>query len=90
MEAIAQVHDDSRGTYGAPRVHAELAAAGRRHSRKRIARLMRTAGLAGRTAKRWRTTTVPNPAAALPEDLVGRDFSCTTTDLDSRWCVDIT
>jgi transposase InsO family protein len=42
-ERIVQVHEQSGGTYGAPRVHAELRAQGRRHSRKRIARLMRHA-----------------------------------------------
>jgi transposase InsO family protein len=33
---------------------------------------------------------VPDPAATLPEDLIGRDFACAATDLDSRWCGDIT
>lgn len=51
-EAIVEVHDASSGTYGAPRVHAELRARGRRHSRKRIARLMRVAGRRGRTPRR--------------------------------------
>ncbi|MEZ0491503.1 IS3 family transposase [Kineococcus sp. TBRC 1896] len=62
--AIVDVFDDSQGTYGSPRVHAELAAAGRTHSRERIARLMSAAGLRGRQPKRWKTTTVPAPAAA--------------------------
>jgi transposase InsO family protein len=84
------VHDESTGTYGAPRIHAELAAQGRRHSRKRVARLMRAAGRRGRSPKRWRTTTVPDPAAALPADLVGRDFATAATALDARWCGDIT
>jgi transposase InsO family protein len=90
LEEITQVHAESNGTYGAPRVHAELAAAGRRHSRKRIARLMRTAGLAGKTPTRWRTTTVPDPVAALPDDLIRREFACTATGVDRRWCGDIT
>jgi transposase InsO family protein len=90
LEAITRIHAESKGTYGAPRVHAELVATGRRHSRKRVARLMRTAGLAGKTPKRWRTTTVPDPAAALPDDLIGREFTCAATELDSRWCGDIT
>jgi putative transposase len=89
-ERIVAIHVESKGTYGAPRVHAELTAAGRRCSRKRVARLMRRAGLIGKTPKRWRTTTVPDPAATLPEDLVGRDFACSATDLDNRWCGDIT
>ncbi|MEV6798813.1 IS3 family transposase [Micromonospora rifamycinica] len=87
---IADVHAVSAGTYGAPRVRAELAARGRRHSGKRIARLMRTAGLCGRAPKRWRTTTVPDPAAALPADLIRRDFDVTATGIDTRWCGDIT
>jgi transposase InsO family protein len=90
LEAITTIWDESKGTYGAPRVHAELAATDWRCSRKRVARLMRGAGLAGKTPKRWRTTTVPDPAATLPEDLIGREFACAATDLDSRWCGDIT
>lgn len=44
---IIAIHEESRGTYGTPRLHAELRARGRRHSRKRVARLLRTAGRAG-------------------------------------------
>ena len=44
---IRVAHEASRGTYGAPRIHAELAAKGLRVGRKRIARLMLQAGLAG-------------------------------------------
>ena len=89
-DAIIAVYDESDGTYGAPRVHAELADQGRRHGRKRIARLMRCAGCRGRAPKRWRTTTVPDPAAALPADLIGRDFATATASLNARWCGDIT
>ena len=47
LARIKTVHISSRQTYGAPRVHAELRAAGERHGGKRIARLMRVAGLVG-------------------------------------------
>jgi hypothetical protein len=47
---IKAVHEESKGRYGAPRVHARLAAEGRRHSRKRVARLMRAQGLRGGSA----------------------------------------
>jgi transposase InsO family protein len=57
---VEAVHEDSKGRYCAPRVHAQLRADGRRHSRKRVARLMRQAGLQGRAAKRWKKTTVPD------------------------------
>jgi transposase InsO family protein len=89
-EQIVAIHDESKGTYGTPRLHAELRARGRRHSRKRIARLLRTAGLAGRAPKRWRTTTVPDPAATTPADLIERDFSCSAREINTRWCGDIT
>jgi putative transposase len=84
-DAIVSVYDESDGTYGAPRVHAELADQGRRHGRKRIARLIRAAGRRGRAPKRWRTT-----AAALPADLIGRDFATATAALNARCCGDIT
>ena len=61
---IAAEHKRSKGRYGAPRIHAELRGQGRRHSRKRVARLMRQAGLAGRAPRRWKKTTIPDPAAA--------------------------
>jgi transposase InsO family protein len=45
---VREVHEESQGRYGAPRIHAELARRGRRHGRKRIARLMHSAGIAAR------------------------------------------
>ena len=87
---IRAVHRESRGRYGAPRVHAELRRRGRRHGRKRVARLMRRAGLAGRAAKRWKKTTIPDPAAAARADRIRRDFTADAGRLNSRWCGDIT
>ena len=72
---IRAEHKRSRGRYGAPRIHAELRGQGRRHSRKRVARLMRQAGLAGRAPKRWKKTTIPDPAAAARADAIRRDFT---------------
>jgi transposase InsO family protein len=89
-EAIRSVHEDSKGRYGAPRIHAELRRAGRRHGRKRIARLMRQARLRGRTPKRWKKTTIADPAAAARADLVRRDFTANAAAVNSRWCGDIT
>ena len=60
---IAAVHEESKGRYGAPRVHAELRRRGHRHGRKRVARLMRQAGLQGRAARRWKKTTIPDPCS---------------------------
>jgi transposase InsO family protein len=87
---IQAVHEESKGRYGAPRIHAELRRRGRRHGRKRVARLMRQAQIAGRAAKRWRKTTIPDPAAAARADRIRRDFTTDAHRLNSRWCGDIT
>ncbi|HEV2243411.1 MAG TPA: IS3 family transposase [Streptosporangiaceae bacterium] len=89
-EQIKAVHAQSRGRYGAPRVHAELRRRGRRHSRKRVARLMRRAGIRGRAPRRWRKTTIADPAAAARADQVRRDFTADASKLNARWCGDIT
>jgi hypothetical protein len=61
---ITRIHGESKGRYGAPRIHAELRRKGIRHGKKRVARLMRSAGLRGRSPMRWTKTTIPDPAAA--------------------------
>jgi putative transposase len=77
---IAAVHARSRRTYGAPRVHAELRAAGVRCARKRVARLMRTAGLVGCHRRRRVRTTVADPAHTPAPNLVARDFAAPAPD----------
>jgi transposase InsO family protein len=89
-EQIRAVHNESKGRYGAPRVHAELRRRGRRHSRKRVARLMRQAGIAGRAPRRWRKTTIADPAAAARADRIRRDFTADAAKINARWCGDIT
>jgi transposase InsO family protein len=89
-QQIQAVHDDSKGRYGAPRVHAELRRRGRRHSRKRVARLMRAAGIRGTAAKRWRKTTIADPAAAARADRIRRDFTADASKVNAHWCGDIT
>jgi putative transposase len=87
---IRAVHEECKGRYGAPQVQAELRRRGRRHSRKRVARLMRTAGIRGRAPKRWRKTTVPDPAVAARADRIRRDFTADASKINARWCGDIT
>ena len=72
---IRAVHRESDGTYGVPRITAELREAGERVNHKRIARVMRGAGLAGLRMRRRHRTTVADLAAAKAPDLVGRDFT---------------
>jgi putative transposase len=86
---IRRIHAASRGTYGAPRVHAELADAhGVRCGRKRIARLMRRAGLVGVCRRRAARTTRRDETAAPSDDLVRRAFAATAPD--RLWVADIT
>jgi transposase InsO family protein len=87
---VKAVHEESKGRYGSPRVHARLRAQGLRHSRKRVARLMRQAGLQGRAAKRWKKTTIADPAAAARADRIRRDFTADAAKVNTRWCGDIT
>ena len=87
---ILKIHQDSKGRYGVPRVHAALKRQGRRHSRKRVARLMNELELRGKAPKRWKKTTIADPAAPARLDLVGRDFSVDEVKINSRWCGDIT
>ena len=54
---VSAVHAHSRGTYGAPRIQAELSAGGAAVSRKRVARVMRAAGIAGVSRRRGPRTT---------------------------------
>ncbi|PIM71217.1 IS3 family transposase [Streptomyces sp. JV178] len=89
-ELITAVHERSRGTYGAPRVHAALKREGSGCGRRRVARLMRAAGLQGRHRRRRHPTTIPDPRAAVRPDLVDRDFRPDVTALNTRWCGDIT
>jgi transposase InsO family protein len=57
VEQIRQAHEDSRGTYGSPRVTEDLKAQGVRCSENRVARLMRSEGLRGQVKKRYRPRT---------------------------------
>ncbi len=89
LKRIRTVHVSSRETYGSPRIHAELRSAGQRHSRKRIARLMREAGLAGASHRRGGPVTTRRDDEARPApDLVDRNFTAAAPN--RLWVGDIT
>ncbi len=85
---IRSIHTRSDGTYGAPRVHAELKDDGVAIARKRVARLMRAAGITGVSRRRGPVTTVRAPKAEHAPDLVERRF--TADRPDALWVADIT
>lgn len=89
LRRIRTVHLVSRESYGAPRVQAELRAAGEHVSRKRIARLMRSAGLVGVSRRRGGAVTTRRDREACPApDLVDRDFTAEAPNV--LWVADIT
>jgi transposase InsO family protein len=85
---INAVHAAFDGTYGAPRITAELRENGPPVNRKRVARVMRRFGVQGLRLRRRTRTTIPDPAAAKAPDLIGRDF--TAPSANRRYVGDIT
>ena len=88
IERIGPIHKRSRKTYGARRVHAELARQGVHVGRKRVERLMRRVGLSGLVKRRRGRTTIRVPGVRTAPDLVARDFNPKRPD--QLWVADIT
>ena len=89
LKCIKRIHADSRGSYGSPRVHAELTLGlGLTVNEKRVARLMRQAGVRGLYVRRRRGCTLRHPDAEPAGDLVNRQFAVTAPD--RLWLTDIT
>lgn len=89
LEGIKEIHEESRDTYGSPRVHAELQRRGRSHGRKRIARLMRQNGIFGKARSRRRVrTTDSNHTDPIAPNLVDRRFGAEAAN--QLWVADIT
>lgn len=86
---IRKAHQDSDGTYGAPRITAELRdEGGPAVNHKRVARIMRTIGLEGVRLRRRHHTTVADQGASKAPDLIGRDF--TAAKVNRKYVGDIT
>ncbi len=87
-ERIGAIHRWSKGTYGRPRIHAELKDAGEAVGGKRVRRLMNERGLAGVSRRKHRHTTVRDGQGRPAPDLVQRDFRA--PGADQLWVADIT
>jgi putative transposase len=85
---VRRIHTQSRGTYGAPRIHAELAARGIHVGRKRVARLLGAAGLQGVSRRKFVRTTERAADQRPAPDLVQRTF--TASGPNQLWVADIT
>jgi len=88
VERIKVVHARHDGTYGAPRITADLNGDGLAVNHKRVARVMRRFRVQGLRLRRRVTTTIADPAAVKAPDLVGRDF--TALQVNQRYVGDIT
>ena len=87
-EKIVMFHCGSRCTYGSPRIHKDLRAAGHQVGRKRVARLMRAAGLRGKTKRKFKTTTNSQHQRPKAENLVKQNFA--VADSNTLWASDLT
>ncbi|HVB25116.1 MAG TPA: IS3 family transposase [Ktedonobacteraceae bacterium] len=87
-EEIRQDFSAHQGRYRSPRLHAELRERGRRIARKRVARLMREAGLCAKRKRKRVLTTRRDPSHPVAPNLLNRDF--TATEPNSKWVTDIT
>lgn len=85
---IKAVHNESRGTYGSPRVHAELQARGFEVGRNRVARLMAEMGITGRRPPRFCKTTDSRHDHPIAANLLERDFNPPAPN--QAWVADIT
>ena len=88
-QRIQAIWEDSKRTYGWPRVHRQLRRDGVHVSRKRVARIMSQRGLIGRCRRRWTRTTISDPGV-VAVDLVRRAFGPGTVELDRVYVGDIT
>ena len=87
-QRIHDVHQRSKGRYGAPRIHAELQAQGQRVSRKRVARLMRDRGLRAKGKRRWVQTTHSSHSMPVCPNLLARQFD--VSQPNQVWASDLT
>ena len=88
VDLMRALFDAADGNYGVPRLYKALRHAGLVVNRKRVARLMRLHGMAGRFRRRAIRTTFPGPDGYEIPDLVGRRFEPGAPDV--AWCQDIT
>ena len=88
LKRIRKIHEDSRATYGSPRVRAQLVRDGVDVSKDRVARLMKADGLRGRVQRRYKVTTDSRHTKSIAPNTLNREFG--TESSDSVWCADIT
>jgi transposase InsO family protein len=87
-EEVKEIHAEVRGRYGSPRIHAELVARGHACCVNFVAKVMREAGIAAKTKRKFRQTTDSNHAMPVAENLLDREFD--PEEPNESWVADIT
>jgi putative transposase len=87
-EEIQQIHQDSRKTYGSPRIQMALMAKGWEVSRQRVARLMEKLGITAQTKRKFKATTDSGHDLPIAPNVLDRNF--VTSEPDQTWVADIT
>lgn len=87
-EEVKEIHAEVKGRYGSPRVHAELVARGTPCCVNMVARVMREAGIAAKTKRKFRQTTDSNHARPVAENLLDREFD--PDEPNASWVADVT
>jgi putative transposase len=87
-QEIAQIHQNSRKTYGSPRIHIALMAKGWQVSRQRVVRLMAKLGITGQTRRKFKATTDSGHDLPIAANILDRNFA--TSEPDRAWVADIT
>ena len=85
---VKTIHEDSRQTYGSPRIHAALRSQGETCSRKRVSKIMKKAGISAKMKRRFKVTTKANPKAVPAPNLLQQNF--TAEKPNERWVADFT
>jgi transposase InsO family protein len=87
-EQVAQIHAEVKARYGSPRMHAELVDRGHACCENTVARVMREAGIAAKTRRKFRQTTDSNHPYPVAENILDRDFD--PAEPNASWVADVT
>jgi putative transposase len=87
-DEVKAIHEEVKARYGSPRIHAELAAKGHACSVNFVAQVMREAGIAAKTKRKFRQTTDSNHGLPVAENVLDREFD--PEKPNTHWCADIT
>ena len=87
-EQVARIHAEAKARYGSPRMHAELVGRGHDCCVNTVARVMRQAGIAAKTRRKFRQTTDSNHPHPVAENVLDRDFD--PGEPNASWVADVT